>query len=270
MHLLHTHAIPYYVFTHLQADNYTKHFITTREGGVSPDAYATLNLGFNKQESESNMIETRQKVANAINNPIAHFCMPSQTHSKRVVNVYTKDRGKGVYPTTQAIPATDALITNVPQICLMVLSADCVPLLFYDPVQRVVAACHAGWRGTVQKIAQATLLQMQKDYHCHAENILVGIGPSISKAHYEVGEDVVQATEQAFGTREGYLEWHAEKQKYHLDLWYANQKQLLDVGVLATNIEIAAICTYEQSATFFSARKHQGITGRFGAGIMLL
>ena len=138
----------------------------------------------------------------------------------------------------------------------MVLAADCVPVLMYDSRMRVIAAVHAGWRGTVGRIAAQTVERMQDEFGCDPRDVIVGIGPSIGPCCFEVGEEVVEAAREGLGN-------------YQLNLWEANRRQLRQVGVEDARIEVAGICTVCHHDQFFSYRGDRGNTGRFGAGIML-
>jgi hypothetical protein len=138
---------------------------------------------------------------------------------------------------------------------------DCVPILLYDPVKRVVGIAHAGWLGTVNGIVTETITAMHNYYRCRAANIKAAIGPSIAQEHYEVGAEVVQMVDQSFGNRaEELLLRDGEKAKF--DLWRANEILLEDSGV--KQIETAGLCTACNLDDWFSHRGEQGKTGRFG------
>jgi len=195
------------------------------------------------------------------------FLYASQVHSGDVKIIDKSAIEKGVLNQN---PRTDATITNLPGICLMVMVADCVPVLLFDQVKNVSAVIHAGWRGTVHQITSNTIQAMIKHFGCDPADILAGIGPSIGPCCYEVGDDVRDFVEQSFGTTEGYLVRKNNSPKPHFDLWYANHKQLTDQGVKPENIETSELCTRCHSETFFSSRASGGVTGRFAAGICIL
>ena len=152
----------------------------------------------------------------------------------------------------------------------MVMVADCVPVVLFDPVKRVSAVIHAGWRGTVHRITCNTIREMVECFGCNPADILAGIGPSIGPCCYEVGEDVRKFVEQSFGTTKGYLIQKQDYVKLHFDLWYANRKQLTDHGVKPENIEMSELCTQCHPDIFFSSRASGGVTGRFAAGIYIV
>ena len=149
----------------------------------------------------------------------------------------------------------------------MIMGADCVPVLLYDRVKHVIAAVHAGWRGTVQNIVTETIKAMQHRFTCRPENILAAIGPSISSKNYEVDQPVYDAFSKNFHYFNKLFSPGKKSGKYQLNLWKANQLQLLSAGLKASHIELANICTFENNNHFFSARKND--SGRFATGIML-
>ncbi len=185
-----------------------------------------------------------------------------QTHSARV-EVVTMATLHEVFD------HTDALITAEKGILISVQSADCVPVLLYDPMEKVVAAIHAGWRGTMGEIVLTAIEKMKTEFNSSPENLIAAIGPSISEEIYEVGEEVIAAVERVYGSKAGIIS-REQNGKGFCNLWEANRIQLIRAGVRAKNIEVAGICTYQQADLFFSARKSGNTAGRFAAGIMIL
>jgi YfiH family protein len=149
-----------------------------------------------------------------------------------------------------------------------VQTADCVPILLYDPLSNAIAAVHAGWRGTVQKIAAVTVRKMVVEYGVSATNILAAIGPSISPAVYEVGGEVTEAVLSSIPNAENAILLKPSG-KHHVDLWEANRQVLIESGLLPENIEIVGECSFSQNEKYFSARKEGAKTGRMVSGIML-
>ena len=160
----------------------------------------------------------------------------------------------------------DAMMTRLKNICLCVKGADCVPLLFFDPIKNVIAAAHAGWRGTLQKIASKVIENMKYYYHAQPETIYVGIGPSISCNNYEVSHELAEEFMNTFD--ESVICY--KHSRVYLDLWKCNQIQLIESGIKLDHIECSGLCTYERSDTFYSHRHSGGKTGRFVAGLMLV
>ena len=199
-------------------------------------------------------------------NPTLRFYHCKKIHSGTVTIVTEGMRGCGAADLGTAVEATDAMITDVPRLCLTVLAADCVLVLFFDPQKKVIAAVHAGWRGTVKLAAQKTAETLKQEFDCNPSELLVGIGPSIGPCHYEVGSEVIAQVEDTFGSTEGYINNETPDGKGYFNLWEANEQQVIEAGIPAQNIEVAQICTYCNTHLFFSERHQKGRTGRFGGG----
>lgn len=242
------------------------HFVTSRKGGASKPPYDTLNLGLHTADNKDHVFTNRMLLANATGISAEKFLYAKQIHSGDALIIDRTAIENGILKEN---PSTDAMITSEPGICLMVMVADCVPILLFDPVLKISAVIHAGWRGTVQLIASNTVQKMIEYFGCDPADIIAGIGPSSGPCCYEVGEEVVQSVEANFGNTEGYLIKKENTSKPHFDLWYANRKQLIDSGLNPENIETAEICTQCNSQVFFSSRASGGITGRFAAGIYM-
>lgn len=163
----------------------------------------------------------------------------------------------------------DALITNEPGLCICVQTADCVPILLFDSEYQVVAAIHAGWRGTVSKIAFKTVELMKEKFHIRPESLLAAIGPSASPSVYEVGEDVISKVKQNFSNYSGLLKMSSTKGKAYLNLWEANKMSLIEAGLCENNIGIMKQCSIINENLFFSARREGTNTGRIVSGIMI-
>lgn len=233
------------------------HFVTDRN---SARAEKEFTLSFSSSPDRQEILANRSLVATAMGVPDVNLFMPSQIHKTNIVCV-TKDTAR------EELLDTDALVTNQRGVCIAVMSADCVPIILYDQANRVVAAVHSGWRGTVAKILEKTLNEMHVRFGTKGEDLIAGIGPSVSQDSYEVGEEVVREVTDAFGTH-AMLMIPQKDGKANLDLWRANKLQLLEFGVRPDNIEISDLCTVKNNNSFFSARK--GDAGRFAAGIVLL
>ena len=182
--------------------------------------------------------------------------------------------------TTRAqLEGVDALITNVPGVAISVRTADCIPVLLYDAVQKAVAAVHAGWRGTVQLISQKVIVEMQRRYGTIATNLKAVIGPGIGPDSFQVGPEVADAFCEARFPMEQILEDCGPKAPtkqnpmrggLHIDLWQANRWLLEQAGVQSTNIQVAGICTYKNNDRFYSARREGLKCGRIINCIKLL
>jgi YfiH family protein len=186
---------------------------------------------------------------------------PRQTHTNCVAEI-------SEIPANE-IKETDALVTNKTGICLCVQTADCVPILLFDPVNEVIAAVHAGWRGTVRKITEIAVQKMVQKYNSLPVNIVAAIGPSISPEIYEVGNEVVEEVQKSIPNANILLHENSSG-NFHLNLWEANRQILLENGLAEKNIEILGECSFSQTSNYFSARKEGIETGRMVSGIMLL
>lgn len=189
-----------------------------------------------------------------------HLVIPVQTHSANLAWIDSSN-------TSISHENTDGLLTAEPGVCIAVMSADCVPLLLYAPDKHMVAAVHAGWRGTVQLIGAKAVNELIKA-GADPKQMLAFIGPSISQQSYEVGGEVI-AEMQRFPEPYRILKFTSED-KACCNLWEANRQQLVASGLKNENIEISGLCTATRTDLFFSARKEKPVTGRFAAGIMIV
>jgi hypothetical protein len=186
---------------------------------------------------------------------------PRQTHSTQIVSLNKLPESE--------LRNTDALITNVQGICLCIQTADCVPLLLYDHENHAIAAIHAGWRGTVGKIASKTLQTMVNSFGTKPGSVRAAIGPSIGPNVYEVGDEVVENVLRNFGSESNILHKPLNS-KFHFNLWEANLQLLISGGVPREHIYMLGECTFENRDKYFSARRDGVSSGRMATGIMLL
>lgn len=234
-------------------------FSTTRHGGVGEGTYATFNCTHYCGDSSENVSKNLEILGGSLPERPRLFVIPRQTHTTNV-RVITD------VPTQEDLQDVDAVVTHLKDVCLCVSTADCVPVLIYDKVREVIAAVHAGWRGTVGRIVEKTLELMKSQYGTDGKDVIACIGPSISLESFEVGDEVYTAFEEA-----GFdMSCIARRyKKWHLDLWEANRLQLLAHGVLSEHIEVVGICTYQQHDDFFSARRLGIRSGRILSGILI-
>lgn len=256
-------------FSHLQGDCNISHFISTREGGISRGEYAALNLGEYCGDDVEAVKVNREKLCKALSIPENHLFTPYQVHENKVVHIDESFLLMSSEVQKDVLRGIDALITNVPGVCVAVSTADCVPVLLYAPDKKVVAAIHAGWRGTVAQIVSKVVAELVGVLGCEPTLIKAGIGPSICCKHFEVGEEVAGQFRLIYSEKDNIITYSQQTGKPHIDLWEANRQQLLKSGLWSTNIEIAALCTCCNPTKFFSARR-QGIkSGRMLSGIFL-
>lgn len=234
-----------------------KHCITTREGWKS---------GQKPRFTESDLYpwkEYRKELGKALNVAADQIYFPKQTHSD-IVEVVTEQT------TLEDLDCKDALITNKKGICLAIQTADCVPVFLFDPVKKVIAVVHAGWRGTVGKLVLKTIEKMSHNFACRGEDIKAGIGPSIHKYAYEVGSEVIDHVVEKFPKYDALLSPSMLDGRAYFDLWEANKILLTDCGLNPNNIEIMGMCSYELDQLFFSARREGVDTGRMVSCLMLI
>ncbi|MFA6401740.1 MAG: peptidoglycan editing factor PgeF [Salinivirgaceae bacterium] len=185
-----------------------------------------------------------------------------QTHSANIQIVREKNQ-------EAPYADTDGLITNVKGICLCIQTADCTPILLVDPIHEVVAAIHAGWRGTAQNITGTAISLMQQNFGTNPSQVIAYIGPCISQEIYEVGSDVYEAFSAHGLANEKIFKASNTPGKYYCNLNRANTELLLRHGVLNDNIKTDNHCTYQQNELYYSARRDGGKTGRIITGIMI-
>lgn len=244
-------GIVYYSFPQMDAYPFLKAGISTRHGGVSEGIFATMNLSYTRGDDPIKVDENFALMCDAMGLPVDGVVISAQEHHVNLRNVTAADRGKG--KTLPGFQDVDGLLTDEPGVVLCTQYADCVPLLFADPKKRVVAASHAGWRGTVAEIGRLTVERMQRDYGCDPADILAGIAPSIGRCCFEVDTPVFDAFKEmqvfddaCFVPKAG--------DKYHIDLWEVNRRVLLSAGVKEDNITVTDLCTRCHPDLFWSHR----------------
>lgn len=246
------------------------HFSSTRLGGVSGGEFQSLNMGNYSDDSPLNIFENRAAVARMFYKEPTDIITPHQTHSGNVLLIDTDFLNSPASEKTERLYNFDAAITRERGFFIGICTADCVPILLYDKKNEAVAAIHAGWRGTVQRIVQNTLAEMKKSFGTETNDVLAAIGPSISMRNYEVGDEVVQQLRQCdFEINSSNSQINSVSKKTHLDLKEINRQELLRLGVPKQQIEKSRYCTFQNSRLFFSARRQSIHSGRMLTGIML-
>ena len=254
-----------------QRETGLEHGFSTRKGGVSKEHLASLNLSFSVEDAKENVLENFRRIGERFGKTPEDFVLSKQSHETKVLKVGTKDRGKGITK-DRDYEGIDALITDEKGIILSCFSADCVPILFYDPVHKAVGACHSGWRGTKGKILQNVVEEMRKHFSSNPAEILIAIGPSICKEQYVVSEDLALSFLEDYpdlGEDTASPIQRISKDKFQLDLWDLNRRIALNCGIKEENISISGYCTMENPELFFSHRYSQGKRGLQGAFICL-
>jgi YfiH family protein len=235
--------------------------VTTRHAGVSTGRYASLNLGLHVGDDPRLVIENRRRAAAALGCELADMVFCDQTHGREVAVVGDGDRGRGTLTADDAVPC-DAVITATPGVGIAVMVADCVPLVLYDPEAHVVAAVHAGWRGTVARVAAAAVEAMP-GLGADPTRLVAGLGPAVTAERYQVGDDVADAARACFGADVDGIVRPDGTGRWTFDLWAANRRVLVEAGVPAANIEVSDVGT-GPGTPFFSDRTARPC-GRFAA-----
>ena len=239
------------------------HCFTTRLGGVSKGFLSSMNIGTSRGDDRENVLENYRILGNALGFVPENLVLSRQVHSDIVRVVDRSHRGAGLF--TDHLPDCDALITNEKGLALVIFTADCTPVLFWDPVTGAVGGAHAGWRGTALAIAARTVEAMEKNFGTKPENLRCAIGPNIGPCHFETNADVPQAMLAAFGEQaRPYIRENGEK--FHVDLKGLNAMILRNAGV--SHIEISDACTACRQDLFWSHRLVGQQRGSEGAVIV--
>jgi len=259
MQIIEHQDIKFLIFKNLSETGIVRHCFSTRKGGVSVGPFASMNLGYNRGDDETNVDENFRRICKATGLTKEKVVMSKQQHG---TNIQIIDE------ICEVPDNTDGLMTNKSNIVLVTFYADCVPLLFCDPVKRVIANSHAGWRGCVENMAEKTVRKMIEHYGSNPKDILAGIGPCISTANYEVDEDVAGQFQKEFP--ECVFPADGKHGKFHVDLQEACKLNLLKANIPSENIEIAQWCTFSNSELFFSHRRDGALRGSLAAFIELV
>lgn len=244
------------------------HVFTTRLGGISEGPFASMNLKYpvgdqDEPDGHARVRQNRQRVCDHLGLPLENLVAAQQVHGKRVQIIGRQERGTGAFAQEDGIPDTDGLITAERAIPLMAMTADCLPVLMADPVKKVCAAVHSGWRGTQQRVVLEALRKMCSEYGCQREDIRLAIGPGIGFDSFEVGADVLDVFGEAINRDDLSLVQPGEQSgKYLLNLAEIIGRQALVEGLNPRHIEILYQDTFSNERLFYSYRRDQGITGR--------
>lgn len=247
-------GIRYLTFESFPSD--VLHGVISRRGGVSPNPWKSLNVGGTVGDERLRVRENRLRSFSAFGRSLASIFDVWPIHSMEAAF------GDAPIDPDTDLTRADIIFTDKADVTLYMRFADCVPILFYDPVKGVIGIAHAGWLGTVRGVGAAAVKAMQKRYGSRPDDIRAGIGPSIGPDHYEVGPDVIEQVRSAFGKQTDQL-IVSRAGRTHLDLWKANHLELQSAGV--EKVELSGVCTACHLEDWFSHRAEKGRTGRFGA-----
>ncbi|MBQ8655617.1 MAG: peptidoglycan editing factor PgeF [Prevotella sp.] len=278
-------------------------FSSTRRGGVSAGLYGEFNINEYCGDAVDAIRQNRLSLCQQLSITPDRLIVPHQVHGTVVCTVSRDFLTLSAAGRRQQLEGVDAVMTDVPQVCVGVSTADCIPVLLFDADRRAVCAVHAGWRGTVQRIVRRAVEAMQATYSTCPASLRAVIGPGISLDAFEVGEEVYEAFSAAGFDMQRIARrplkpppstlnpppspLHPQPSTFnpppstlnpppstlppkpHIDLWECNRQQLLACGVLAENIHVAGICTYQRCDDFFSARRLGINSGRIYSAVML-
>ena len=233
-------------------------FSTTRQGGCSTGNYAAFNINGYCGDDIVHIAANKVALCRLLDIECDHLVMPHQVHDCVVRRIDG--------PQQETLEGVDALLTNVPQLCIGVSTADCIPVLLFDPIRRAVGAIHAGWRGTVLRIVQKAVEAMRESYGTEAADLQAVVGPGISLDSFEVGDEVYEQFQVAGFEMEAISR---RDEKWHINLPECNRIQLVESGVLPSHIQMTNICTFQACNRFFSARRLGIQSGRIFTGILL-
>jgi len=237
--------------------DFLTHAFCTRSGGVSQDDYASLNMSFKEGDEDNHVLQNWGRLAGAFNIPLEQFLVVNQVHKDDIFTV----KPYGGYFSSRAELDYDAIMTDRVDLAICIKTADCVPVFIADRVKKVIAAVHAGWRGSALGISARAVRLLQDNYGSSPQDILAAIGPSIGQCCYQVDASVADNFLQQKDNEE-FLFAAKKASKWMLDLACANRRQIINCGIPEENIDVSDLCTVCNQDNFFSHRGSGGITGR--------
>ncbi|MGI6453945.1 MAG: peptidoglycan editing factor PgeF [Syntrophomonadaceae bacterium] len=259
-------GIPYIYLPQWEAEGVNVGF-STRWGGVSAPPYSSMNLGLHVGDRKEDVMENRRRWTAVFDGKISDMVCCEQVHGRQIGIVKRTDRGRGAYELESVLPGLDGMICNEAGMLLAAFFADCLPIYFFDPHKRVIGIAHAGWKGTLGRIAASTVTAMEKAFASKPQNIWVFLGPGIKACCFVIQDDLVEKVydelreiDGIISNKNGRLTW---------DLRLTNRRILLSSGIREKNIIDCDLCTSCHLDKFFSYRNEQSITGRMCAIIGL-
>lgn len=260
--------IEYITFPKLTATGVVRHVFSTRLGGVSTGRYTSMNMSFTNGDERENVLTNYKRLCTCVGIDTGHLVLSRQTHTDNVKIVTENDIGTGIFK--ESFSDIDGLITNKSGIALVTQFADCTPLLFCDPVKKVIATSHAGWRGTVKLIGKVTVEKMVNDFSCNPADIIACIGPCIGQCCYEVDDPVFNEFKKIDFLDLSKIVIPKQDGKYMLSLKEANKQILMNAGIKEENMDITDLCTNCNHDELHSHRATHGQRGNMAAIIELI
>jgi len=252
-------GVVYFEFEHFNKTGLVNHCFSTKKGGVSTGEYESMNLAYHMGDNPEKVDENFKIISETVGFDANKIIMTDQIHENYLLVVDDLTKPNWI----------DGLLTEHPGFVLTSYYADCVPLLFLDPVEKIIANSHAGWRGTSMDIVGKTIMEMNYEFGCNEQNILVGIGPCIRLDEYEIGLDVKKEMEYYMPLSKDFIKPSKNADKWLIDLAGINVARLIELGVPEENIEVADLSTFEMSDLFFSHRRDGVMRGNMAAMISL-
>lgn len=260
-------GVTYITFPLLEKTGLVNHLFSTRIGGVSEGKYASMNLSFNNGDNREAVLENYRRLCECVDIDIKNLVLSRQTHTDNVKVVSLEHCGTGIFK--DSFSDIDGLITNERGVALVTQYADCTPLVFLDPVKKVIATSHAGWRGTVKEIGKKTVQKMESQFGCNPNDIIAGIGPCIGNCCYEVDDPVYNELIKLKYLNLNQILTPKDNGRYMLDLVEANKQILINAGVNPNNIDCSDICTCCNADVLHSHRASKGERGNLALIIAL-
>lgn len=255
--LIKKHSIEYFESSLLSGCDFLTHAFCTRIGGVSEDDYASLNISFKEGDLEGKVLQNWHRIAMAFGVPIDQFLTLNQVHGDDIFII----KPFGDYYPADGVLNYDAMVTTRDNLAICIKTADCVPVFIVDRVKKVIAAVHAGWKGTAMGITAKVTRLLYDKYNSSPENLLAAIGPAIGLCCFELDKDSADTFRNQNGHEEFLFEGNTPD-KWIVDLAEASRRQMMNCGIPEANIDLSHLCTRCRQNLFFSHRGSGGITGR--------
>jgi len=251
------HSIDYFESSYLSGCDFLTHAFCTRRGGVSEGDYASLNISFKEGDMEGSVLQNWHRLAMAFGIPIDQFLTLNQVHGDDIFII----KPFGDYYPEEGLLNYDAMVTTRENLAICVKTADCLPILMVDRVKKIIAAVHAGWKGTALEITAKVTQVLLEKFGSFEKDILAAIGPAIGLCCFEIDEEAAEGF-RFQKDHEKFLFSGNLPNKWIVDLPEANRRQMVSCGIPEDNIDLAKLCTRCRPDLFFSHRGSGGVTGR--------
>lgn len=254
----------YFKYKNLSSFENVDHFVTTRIGGDSKNPYEHSNMSLMVGDDSETVINNRLNFLSQMNIQAQRCVFADLRHGTNIKII--KNTPREMFNGFYIAKNVDAMISDIPNICLLVTAADCIPISIFDKNKKVIGVVHAGWKGSVAEISFKVIEKMKNVFGSNPKDIFIGLGPSICVNDYEVGDEVIKCLDHQLINNKQIVKHVGDK--YHLSLEKLNIYQFLKSGIPSKNIESSGYCTYENNNLFYSNRR-ESQTGRFMSGIIL-